>query len=188
MTNIELNKAILKVLTSLYKNQCEEEYKMVKKAGYSIRKEDEHFRVYAPESQWRKYEYEYPRYVYLTWRTTWCHPHAEKCYFLHSNIERYSRKVSNLAMVDFVNLLATPRNYDYEEYCAIQRRMNRRSKAYTKYDDLKWCRFYVENSKASTDAIKAQIQSLTNQLERQIRTTARYENELEEKRKELGLA
>lgn len=195
-----LNEAIRKVLTTPMKKDCEEEYRIVKSAGYDVAKqgrgEDGYFEIWNTENNNKS--------VYLFRRYGW-RRHGHTDYELHSYIGKYDhhymdKTAKQINYIDFVSILDTPANQTYR--AIVNAEANGRtygqwygaSSTTKKYDlkrarqSVKFAQESVEEQQEKIADLAKQIQELTAELPELMADVAKAKAELEQVKKELGLA
>ncbi len=179
------NEAIYKVLTTPMKKWCEEEYKAVKEAGYTINKEgrseDGYFVIRNSHTG---------RYVYIT------ETRYGRTYTIHTNNskgtwdeQQHSLKKTEdtIKCVDFVAMLRKPANREYIKAMNIREALNS-SKALGKYHRLKSAKERIGWREADVKLAKTQLARAQQNLESEIKRRMEAEYSYKELRKELGLA
>lgn len=174
MTHSELNIAIYKVLTTQFKKDAKEAHEAVKAAGYEITKNGGRFEVYNPDTN---------RWLYIAdngWRG---------CRIIHGHYTRQmrifnSRSAEEILKFDFVGCLEKPTN---EAYYKMIREAEQRSNAKQKYERLKSARWYVKYETEKLESVQKKIEELQKELILSAQAKVKYEQKLQECRRELGL-
>ena len=167
---MELNEAIFKVMNTQFKKDMGEALKIVEGAGYKVSKWDSRFYV-KNEKTGRE----------LCLRDTY------KGYAVHGNgYVKCKFNWDKTCLMDLVAYLEKPFNTDW--YKAQAMRSDWRSPTYYKCYRLKNAKHDISYEKNAIEDIKKEITKLQRRLESAIRAQVRYEQNLIEVRKELGLA
>ena len=185
-----LNEAIATVLCTTMKKWCEDEYKFVKAAGYSIHKEgngdNAYFRITNEHTN---------RWVYITagWR------HAT----LHTNNTRGDIRLKDLAVdhIDFVKMLKTPFNRDYSDFrwasqngktLGMIRNEESASRRYSKLTSqqqrIEFCKGQIERAKKDIETCFSKIEAYTEDVQYYTELASEATAKLNALKKELGLA
>ena len=174
MTHSELNIAIYKVLTTQFKKDAKEAHEAVKAAGYGITKNNGRFEVYNSTTR---------RSIYIAdngWRG---------CRIIHGYYTRQRRifntwNTEEILKFDFVGCLEKPTN---EAYYEMVRRNERMNNAKQKYEKLKSARWYVKYETEKLESLQKKIEALQNELILAAQDKVKYEQRLQECRREFGL-
>lgn len=189
--NEALNQAIFTVLTTQYKKDAAEAFKLVKDAGYEYRKDDGRFEVVKVtngdwrtskwvrlgklESRWRRNE-KTGEYGYVKYRT------------LSTNAGRSEVAPDKVEKINFVNLLETPVNTVWTKLNWTSY-YDQKSKAVAIYEDkikspARMVKVYTED----IEKCQKQIEKLQADMLRYMKYKTEYEQKVIANKKELGLA
>ena len=167
---MELNEAIYKVISTQFKKDMGEALKIVEGAGYKVSKWDSRFYV-KNEKTGRE----------LCLRNTY------NGYAVHGNgYVKCKFNWDKTCPMDLVAYLEKPFNDEWYKVQAM--RSDWRSPTYYKCHRLKDAKWYIEYKKNDIKNINNEITKLQQRLEEAIRSQVKYEQNLVNIRKELGLA
>lgn len=178
---MRLNDAIVNMLLVQFKNQLENnEVKIIENAGFRITKNDGHFVVETV----RDNEY-YHREVcikesYRGYRVIAWNGYTQTEY-------RFNDIIEIRLKFDFEGFLNAPVNKAYAELLRTIMYANRTDTQQKMYN-LRSAKNFIKYAKDDIEKTKKKIRELQEELERDIRRQVDYEHDLEEVRKELGLA
>jgi len=161
-----LNQAIYKVITTQYKKDMGEAYKIVTDAGFLPRKITGGWEVYNPETRrsvWVSYN-NYKTYISYGWD---------------------HRRVEINFHFDFEKNLRTPNNTEWFE--VRNRRRDWRGDTKIKMERLHDAKWTIEWRKRDIEHTKKKIEELQRELMSQMRSEIQSESCLDEIRKELKL-
>lgn len=166
---MELNEAIYKVMSTQFKKDMGEALRVVEEAGYTVSKWDSRFYVKNPK----------------TGREL-CLKEGYKGYNIFGNGDRKSIVPwGTERRMDLVGYLEKPINHEWYKAQAMQN--DWRSATWYKWDRLRNAKWYIKYEKENIEKTKKKIAQLQQELEDTIRSQIRYEQNLVNIRKELGL-
>lgn len=174
--NTELNKAIFEVITANYKYDCEDAYKMVKKAGYYIHKEDGYFIVYSPVTSHSVHGY--------------CHRWKKSYYFVLSGRTTQDFDWDKPIPVDFVAHLDKKPNRDW--FYARDYNMNCRGKKAFEIEDMHHLKYSLKSRTdrllQTKEALNRIVSEYVDRITEQQNAVYETEQRLEEfrRRNKLG--
>lgn len=174
MNNTELNNAIYTVLTTKYKKDARDAFKMVKDAGYVVGKRDGYFYVKNPKSD----------KVIFVWDYHWDYETRDYNYYIIFSYRNEKRRLTH--KFDLVNCLNTPINTTYRQL----REMNWHYDPYgykAKMKKVNYAKRWYNNRTENVQRILNKIDELQKEL---VDAVAYRENalaELNEVKKECGL-
>lgn len=162
MSREEINKAILKVITTQFKKDAKEEHKIVEDLGYEIFKMDGDYRI----RNKRTNRGVYYSYGWLkTYTTTYRVGSIENIRF------------------DFYGYLETTRKvYVEHDY------WDDRSESVKRWESLRSAKARIKYTQVDIDRARREIDRLLDDIERATSLKAQYEQELKELRQKYGLA
>lgn len=165
-----INEAIFKVLTTKYKKDAKDAFKLVDEAGYRSFKEGGRFEVYNPETD---------RHIYVT------EAYRRSYYTVHTGM--YMRQTTNfrreadMKAMDFVNCLEKPVNTEF------YREVPRGRAAGVYESKIKMPRRMVKSYEDDIESCQKQIEKLQQRIIYATERKAKYEMEIREAKKELGI-
>ena len=166
---MDINEAIYKVMSTQFKKDMGEALKVVEEAGYTVSKWDSRFYVKNPKTGRE-----------LCLRDTY------KGYAVHGNGHvKCKFNWGKTCSMDLVGYLEKPFNNEWYKVQAMQ--SDWRSATWYKWDRLRSAKWYIKYEKESIEKTKKKIAQLQQELEDAIRSQIRYEQNLVEVRKDLGL-
>lgn len=177
-----VNEAILNILMVQFKNQLENnEVAIVKGANFRVEKNNGHFDVCTFRDGSYSCRYVYFREGYKDYQIVAWNGYTEKVYHFNS--------VADIRRFDFEAFLNAPINLEY--YWVIQNRYNvywgDNTETKRKMRRLKDAKAFIRYKREDIKKYKEQIAKIQADIESAIRTQVRYENDLAQLRKELGL-
>lgn len=177
--NTELNKAIWTVLSTKFKKEAKEAFKMVEAAGYEVYKNG--------CGTWTVRNNHTGKSIMLEYLSSYRTP--GRLYF--GDYGRHSRSIRSdewtvvATKFDFVNCLKTPRNRAYEEACDAQN--FRSSKAVAKYGEIKNKKWNIDYDERCIADIQKKIQDLQRDMMRYTEYKVNSQRALAQLRREYGL-
>ena len=182
----EMNKAILKVLTSKYKKDCKEEYKMIEEAGYEVCKWDGVFHITNRKLN-KVISLYYCDYVYYVGGYKPENRRYGYYAFEHSTQKRTRiNDLEEVAKIDFVNCLNTPINTEYYKALDYERSFGPWSYA-SKLRQLREAKRSLRYETERVEKLKKEMEELQKTLEKAIvdreKEIAKYNSTM----KKLGL-
>lgn len=171
MNNIELNNAIYTVLTTKYKKDAKEAFKMVEAAGYNIDKCNGYFEVGNNKTK---------KYIRI-YREFYSYRENDRMIVLYGLKNKDTVTHSNFKKIDFVNLLNTPTNVEYYG------RPRNRSKFVEAAENIKRAKWMIKSYNKDIDKTKKEIEELTNRLVWYTTQREYHTNDLKNIRKEYNL-
>ena len=162
-----LNEAIYTVLTTKYKKDAKEAFKMVEDAGYEMRKWDGWFIIENIKTK---------KHLYID-----SHCYNPKLKFIRGSRIDKQINITESWKFDFVNYLNTPYNEEYYRFPKWKEINNNRREM------LRHAKWVVEFRNEELDKVKAELEDAQRRLVRIAQRQAEAELELKQTRKELGL-
>ena len=178
--NDELNKAIWTVLTTQFKKDAKEAFKMVEENGYDVYKNGWGTWSIANPTTKRSLYIGYGKYGSRA--TLYCGNHTTLTKTWRTISSKEEREVAE--KFDFVNCLNTPVNVTYYE---MRMDESRESKALLNYYKLKSAKSSINYESEDIDRIQKKIAELQADLIRATEKKVKADMKLNEVRKELGL-
>lgn len=165
-----INEAIFKVLTTKYKKDAQDAFKLVEEAGYRCYKEGGRFEVYNPDTD---------RRIYVT------KPYRGTYIIVHTGMymrqtTRFKRE-ADMKVMDFANCLEKPVNTEF------YREVPQRRAAGVYESKIKMPRRMVKSYEDDIESYQKQIEKLQQRIIYAAQRKAEYEMKIREAKKELGI-